>query len=373
MRVGEIGAGPLLPPAGSSGKRLVRRTRGVALELLAFVLATVLFPLLFVGALIADVFLKLTKGKPMVGFRLVPFLWFFLFTETWCYGFELVLWLVTGGPFRRDSMLRRRGIYWLRPHWAASHLGAIRFVMGMKWEIEGHEHSRPGNYLIMIRHASIIDNLLPDTFIAKPNGMGIRYIVKRELENLPLLDIGGRWLPTQFLERVSKDPEREITAMRTLAEDVGPDEAVLIYPEGTRATAKKIARAKEIIRERQPEVSPLAEQLDNLLPPRLGGPLALLDAGEGMDVLFFAHVGFDGFEYVSDIWAGGLIHRTIRMKMWRVPAAEIPTDEQGRTEWLYENWHRMDRWISENAAELGHTPSGKAFESVPPEQPAAVD
>ena len=373
MRVGEIGAGPLLPAAGKTSKLLIRRTRGVFLELLAFVLATVLFPVLFVVALIADVFLKLTRDKPMVGFRLVPFLWFFLFTEVWCYAFELVLWLITGGPFRKDSMLRRRGIYWLRPRWAASHLGAIRFVMGMKWEIEGREQSLPGRYLIMIRHASIIDNLLPDTFIAGPNGMGIRYIVKRELENLSLLDIGGRWIPTQFLERVSKDPEREIESMRTLTEQVGADEAVLIYPEGTRATAKKIARAKEIIRERQPEVSPLAEQLENLLPPRLGGPLALLESGEGMDVLFFAHVGFDGFEYVSDIWAGGLIGRTIRMKMWRVPAADIPADEQGRTEWLYENWQRMDRWIAENAADLGHTPAGKAGAAEPPQEPAAVD
>jgi len=373
MRLGEIGPGPLLPPAGTGGERFVRRVRGIALEVVAFVLATALFPVLLIAALLTDLFLKLRTGKPMVAIRLVPFLWWFLFTEIWCYLFLGGLWLITGGPFNDGSMLRRRGVYWLRPRWAACHLGGIKALMGMKFEVEGREASLPGNYLIMIRHASIIDNLLPDTQIAKPNGMGIRYVVKRELENISLLDIGGRWIPTQFLERVSEDPEREIASMRTLVQELGAAEAVLIYPEGTRATAKKIARAKEIIRERQPEVSPLAEQLENLLPPRLGGPLALLESGEGMDVLFFAHVGFDGFEYVSDIWAGGLIGRTIRMKMWRVPAAEIPAGEQARTEWLYENWHRMDRWIAENAAALGHTPAGKAGSASPSEQPAAVD
>ncbi len=374
MRLGEIGAGPLLPAAGTASQRLIRRTRGVALEFVAFVLVTALFPVLLIAGLLVDLFLKLRTGKPMVAVRLVPFLWFFLFTEVWCYTFLLVLWLITGGPFRSGSMLRRRGVYWLRPHWAGSHLGAIRFVMGMKFELEGREQSVPGNYLIMVRHASIIDNLLPDTQIAGPNGMGIRYVVKRELENISLLDIGGRWIPTQFLERVSKDPEREIASMRKLVEQVGADEAVLIYPEGTRATAKKIARAKEIIRERSPDVAELAEPLVNLLPPRLGGPLALLDSGEGMDVLFFAHVGFDGFEYISDIWAGGLIGRTVRMKFWRVPAAEIPRDERGRTEWLYAHWQRMDRWVSEHATDLGHERVGKSGGgSAPPPEPAAVD
>lgn len=374
MRLGEIGAGPLLPPAGTTSQRLIRRTRGVLLEVLGFVLITVLFVPLFVVAFVVDVFFKLRDGKPMIGTRGVPFLWFFLFTEVWCYAFELVLWVITGGPFRKDSMLRRRGIYWLRPRWAGSHLGALRVLMGMKFEIEGHENTLPGGYLIMIRHASIIDNLLPDVVIARPNGMGIRYVVKRELENLSLLDIGGRWIPTQFLERVSKDPEREIESMRKLAIDVGPAEAVLIYPEGTRATAKKIARAKEIVRERNPEIADRAESLVNLLPPRLGGPLSLLDQGEGMDVVFFAHVGFDGFEYVSDVWAGGLVGRTIRMKIWRVPAAEIPSDERGRTDWLYENWIEMDRWVTENAADLGHAAAGKSGGGVaPPPEPAAVD
>ena len=225
----------------------------------------------------------------------------------------------------------------------------------------------------MIRHASIIDNLLPDTQIAGPKGTG--HSLRRQARAREHLAARHRRpldpdpVPRARLQgsgardRGDADP----------AEDLGAAEAVLIYPEGTRATAKKIARAKEIIRERNPEVSPLAEQLENLLPPRLGGPLALLESGQGMDVLFFAHVGFDGFEYVSDIWAGGLIGRTIRMKMWRVPAAEIPADEQGRTEWLYSNWQRMDRWISENAAELGHTPAGKSGATPPSQEPAAVD
>ena len=130
MRLGEIGPGPLLPPAGTTGQLIVRRVRGIALEVVAFVLVTVLWPLLFIGALLTDLFLKLRNGKPMVGIRLVPFLWWFLFTELWCYLVLLGIWLVTGGPFGKGSMLRRRGVYWLRPRWGACHLGGIKVADG---------------------------------------------------------------------------------------------------------------------------------------------------------------------------------------------------------------------------------------------------
>jgi hypothetical protein len=36
------------------------------------------------------------------------------------------------------------------------------------------------------------------------------------------------------------------------------------------------------------------------------------------------------------------------VKMWRVPAAEIPRDFQGRVEWIYEQWAR----VGELAAEM---------------------
>jgi 1-acyl-sn-glycerol-3-phosphate acyltransferase len=363
MRLGEIGAGPLFDAPGPQRKRVLRRVSGVILELVGLVLVTALLPLLLLGALAVDVYLKVTRGKPMVGVRLVAFLWWFLLTELWTMSFLLGIWLLTGGPFGKGSMRRRRGIYWLRPRWLGAALGGLRVLFGMRFEIEGLECAAGGRALIMLRHASIIDNALPDTQIARPFGLGLRYAVKRELQALPLIDIGGRWITTCFLRRASGEAEVEIAKLRQLAHEVGPAESILIYPEGTRATAKKIARAKEIIRERQPEVSPLAETMVNLLPPRLGGPLALLEEAPDFDVVFFAHVGFDGFQYVSDIWAGGLVGATIQMKLWRVPAAEIPRagGERALTEWLYGEWQEMDRWVGERRAELEHaSASGKA-------------
>ena len=96
----------------------------------------------------------------------------------------------------------------------------------------------------------------------------------------------------------------------------------------------------------------MASRLQNLLPPRLGGPLALLQETAGTDVVFCAHVGFDGFEAIGDIWGGGLVGNTISVRFWRVPAAEIPADRDGRIRWLYGHWQELDDWVGERRAAI---------------------
>ncbi len=187
----------------------------------------------------------------------------------------------------------------------------------------------PGPVLILMRHASIIDNAMPDAVLGREHDIGLRFILKRELRMLATIDIGGGWVPTAFVARGSGDTERELETLRTLAIDLEPQEGILLYPEGTRHTDKKLARAQEIIRERLPEIAPLADQLHHTLPPRLGGALTLLDATRGTDVVFCGHVGLDGFEYISDIWGGGLVGGTVRVKLWRHAASSIP---EGRPE-----------------------------------------
>ena len=74
------------------------------------------------------------------------------------------------------------------------------------------------------------------------------------------------------------------------------------------------------------------------------------------------HVGFDGLRGVGDIWRGQLAGTTIRVKFWRYPAAEIPADEQGRVDWLYERWQILDDWIGE---QLGDREPGPAALEAP--------
>ena len=106
----------------------------------------------------------------------------------------------------------------------------------------------------------------------------LRYVLKRELLWDPCLDIVGHRLPNCFIERGAKISAPEIERIRGLAQDLGPTDGVLIYPEGTRFTperreavlARIEARGDTALLER-------ARALQNVLPPRLGGSLALLE------------------------------------------------------------------------------------------------
>lgn len=306
------------------------------------VLVTALSPLLLLGAVAIDAALWARRRKPWMAVRLLAMLWWFLVGELYGLVGLLAIWLTSGG---RDSVVRRDRVYRLKRRWLGSHLAGITTLFGLRLEIEGLELAGPGPILVMIRHASIIDNALPDAIIGRAHGIGFRFVIKRELQMLPTIDIGGRWVPTLFIRRASGDTESQLEQLRALTLNMGTHDGLLIYPEGTRSTPEKLARAKAVIAERQPAIAPLADRLQNLLPPRLGGSIALLEAVPQADVVIFGHVGLDGFEYISDIWSGGLVGTTVRLRFWRFPAAEVPADRDELVAWLYDRWQELDDWV----------------------------
>jgi len=336
--------GPLIADDSPRASRAWRRVRGIAAEVALLGLLTALSPVLLLLAGAVDLTLWLRRRKPWMAVRLLAMLWWFLIGEMYGLLGLSAVWLRAGG---RDGERRREGVYRVKRRWLRSHLGGIRLLMGLSLEIEGLELAGPGPVIVMIRHASIIDNALPDAIVGHTHGIGFRFIIKRELQLLPTIDIGGRWVPTLFVRRGSGDTEGELAKLRSLSVNMSERDGVLIYPEGTRATPEKIANAKAIIAERQPEIAPLANGLQNLLPPRLGGPLALLESARDADVVIFGHVGLDGFEYISDIWSGELVGTTVRLRFWRFAASEIPAEREQLIVWLYARWQELDDWIGE--------------------------
>jgi 1-acyl-sn-glycerol-3-phosphate acyltransferase len=347
--------GPLLPDDGPRRARLWRRARGIGAEVFLLALVTATAPLLTLIAIAVDATLWVRRRKPWMAIRLLAMLWWFLLGELYGLVGLAAIGLAGAG---RDTDTRRQRVFRLKRRWLGSHLAGIRRLFGLDFEIEGLELAGPGPVVVMIRHASIIDNALPDAIIGRAHGTGFRFVIKRELEMLPTIDIGGRWVPTLFVRRASGDTAAELDRLRALTVSLSANEGLLIYPEGTRSTPEKLARAKAIIAERQPEIASLADRLQNLLPPRLGGSLALLEGTPEADVVIFGHVGLDGFEYVSDIWSGGLIGTTVRLKFWRFPAASVPRERDELTVWLYERWQELDDWI------------GEVREGPPPSSPA---
>ena len=116
------------------------------------------------------------------------------------------------------------------------------------------------------------------------------------------------------------------------------------YPEGTRHTAEKAKQALKRLAKGDAALYEKAKRLRHVLPPRLGGPMALL--GAGFDAVFCAHTGLDGFAHVKDMWNGKLVGNTVNVKFWRVPKSEIPEDRQARALWLFDQWQLVDDWVA---------------------------
>lgn len=314
----------------------------------AFLGATLTLPLLVVVALLYDL-AALAMGKHhFMALRLTLMGWLYLCTEILGIIALGGLWLGSaGGRIRR---LFVGGTYAVQRWWAGALYRAVRTIFALQVEIVGSEVLAPGPIIVFMRHASIVDNLLPSALITAPHRIKLRYVLKRELLSDPALDIAGSRLPNYFVDRQSADTGSEVDAIRLLGSGLGVDEGVLIYPEGTRFTTERRTRVLERLQASNPELHERAAAMRTVLPPRLGGPLALLDAKPAADVVVAAHSGLDGFSHTRQILGGGLVGATIRVRFRRYSHDDLPTEPAQRAEWLYDRWAEVDSWIAHATA-----------------------
>jgi len=324
------------------GQKVARRLKTVPLALVGLVLVTALLPVLLVGGFFVDVFRWVLHRKTWMAMRLVLFLWVYLVIDTAGILGLFGIWLACGFGHSRERMVE---LTWhFQQLWIGWFFDVVRVLLGLKVEVEGEECLRPGPVIVFIRHASIVDNLLPSVFIAARERIHLRYVLKRELLSEPCLDIAGQRLPNYFVRRDTGE-EVERGRVQALAEGMGPEDGFLLYPEGTRFTPERRNRALEKIAERDPARAQRLSGIEYLLPPKAGGVLAVLDGAPETDVVLMAHQGFDGMRLISDIWDGELAGRVIRVRFTRVPAQQIPAGRDGRVEWLDNVWLEMDDWI----------------------------
>lgn len=320
--------------------------RGIVVEVVLFLALTVLSPVLLGAAALVDCVLWLRSRKPWMGVRIVALVWWFLFGELRGLLGLLWVWLLAGGPWARDSATRRRRTYGLQVRWAAGHVGGLCRLCRVTFAVEGDELVGKGPVIVFARHASVVDNGVPAMLVSRPHGLDLRYVLKSSLQALPTLDIGARWVPTCFVRRGSSDPAREIERVRTLAKGLdGERDGVLIFPEGTRFTRRKLAALQADAKATSPEQAARAAGFRNLLPPRPGGPVALLEEAPHAAVVVCGHVGLDEFHDVREIWRGDLVGTQVHVRFWRYERTELPTDREELVAWLFERWQALDDWI----------------------------
>ncbi|MFQ5554610.1 MAG: 1-acyl-sn-glycerol-3-phosphate acyltransferase [Acidimicrobiia bacterium] len=319
-----------------------RRLVTIPRSILVFALLSVLLPAMLAAAALVDLVRWLVQRRPWMAVRLVIFAWVFFAAELWGILWLLWGWMRNGSRADRDKLLA--AAWPVQAWWARTLFRTVRALFALDLQVEGIEGARPGPVIALFRHASIVDNLLPAVLLSDDLGLRLRWIIKKELLSVPALDVGGKRLPNYFVDRESEDPWAELEAIRSLSAGLGPDEGVLIYPEGTRFTESRRRRALERLEARGSDLWERASRLRHLMPPKPGGVLELLDTGH--DVLICGHDGLSGFARISDLWSGAILRRTVRVSIRRIAAADVPGTRSERVAWLYDQWQIMDDWIA---------------------------
>lgn len=299
-------------------------------------------PLWFLLAALSDVVARQPRARPRV--RALSFFGLYLGAEVVGVAIALALGLVTlGGRLGGGA----RYVEWnaaLQRHWTQAIFRGSVWLFGMQVEVEGAALAARGPMLLFVRHTSSADTLLA---AANPHRLLLRYVLKRELLWDPCLDLVGKRLPNAFVDRRSPRSQGEIDAVVSLTAGLDEHSAVLIYPEGTRFEPAKLARSVEKLAEMGlPHLAAISSRYERVLPPRLGGPLALLDAAPDVDVVFLDHTGFEGAATFASFWGGGLVGKTLHVRIRRFAASSVPA--VGRDAWLFERWAELDVWVRQH-------------------------
>ena len=279
----------------------------------------------------------------------------FVFGYLWCESLGVVIsfmiWVRHGFCGRNAATERWRRFLAdnreLQFAWAGALKRLAEWLFELRFVVSG-EAARAGNDVIFVlRHASLGDTVIPIVFYAVREHRALRYVLKRELLFDPCLDIVGNRLPNYFADRFSDDSTREVRGVVALLDELEPGEGVLIYPEGTRFGE---AKREQILAKLTGEAHARARRWTRILPPRLGGVLGLLEHNPGLDLLFCAHVGFEGSSHFRTLRSGAWIGSVIRIHFWRVPYRDIPQGADAQRSFFLSAWDTMQATLDELAA-----------------------
>jgi 1-acyl-sn-glycerol-3-phosphate acyltransferase len=321
---------------------LIKRTIGIFVYFFMLAIVMALLPALLAFAFTWD----LIRRNSWSLLRCLAFLVLYLGAEVLGVTIAFGIWIFSG---RFIGLGKIRFIDWsylLQRWWGGWLFHGTFYIFGMQLEIDEPEGLDQGPLMLFIRHASMPDTSLPGALFVLRHNIRLRHIIKKELLWSPFLNIVCKRLGHHFLDRDSKDTGKELRCIGRLAEGMGPKDGIMIYPEGTRFTPDKRKRILEKISESgNDKLLEKARALRNVLPPRLGGSLTILEANTRAYAVFCAHVGFDAATKALNLLNGSLINQKIKIKMWKVPFENIPATREEQIEWLYHHWMKIDEWI----------------------------
>lgn len=325
--------------------RVKRRLITIPRTFISLILAIVLLPLFVVVGAVYDL---VTRRFEFPTVRLVLLGVVYLVHEV--VGIIGAFALLLRGSFRdpRDHERLRKRQGWLM----ASLLRWARRLLAVDLDLPNLSATPQGNTIVLSRHASMVDAVLPGhIFLSQPN-RSVHYVIKNELLNSPIFDIYGLALENHFVSRSSNKTNEDVAAIEQLAANARPNSALVIFPEGTYASKKNRERVAASLKRKGETVAlALAEELSTLLPPKPAGTLALLRHQPDATVLIVGHVGLEGVTEFSGLRTHLPSRQPIKVRWWEHAVSDLPIDDEGRVAWLQDQWKRLDGWVAEQLTE----------------------
>lgn len=256
---------------------------------------------------------------------------------------------------RLDRPIAQERFHRLMVWWAGRHLTYLRTFAGLRWVVENPDEVEHANAIVLARHASHADAVLPILLFGNVAGHHIRYTLKDDLQWSPAMDIVGNCMPHVFLDRTPGPDSPVLDEIAALGSGVDSDTVAIIFPEGTFYSPERLDRAATRLAEHRPDLEAPARSLEHLLPPRPAGTLALMRGAPDADLILVAHEGMETFGELADIRANLPLASPVRVRLWRIARHEVPDDEEAFTTWLLERWIEMDQWIQKRIIERAGT------------------
>lgn len=280
-----------------------------------------------------------------------------------------VLWLRALAGLRiRSPQIQEAHIRFMR-WWLRGINSAAAALFNLKIHIEDKKAPQTGPVLVFSRHAGPGNSLMLVAEIMLAYNRRPRIVMLAKLQWDPFFDMIGNRLPNRFIQH---DPGRRdlyIRAIAELAAGTGEHDAFVLFPEGKDFTPKLRLRAIAHLRKRgHLEAAEKAERMVRVLPPRPGGVSAAVRAAPQADVVFVAHTVLEDVGSFRELWGRIPLNRPVFARYWRIPAEEVPREEDEPIEWLFHWWGQIDTWIAHRLAmleEQAPSISDKA-EAIPP-------
>lgn len=210
------------------------------------------------------------------------------------------------------------------------------------------EDDPSGAQLLFARHAGPGDALRLMKIVFRDMGRRCHTVGAAKLQWDPFLDVVGERLGFHYLSQSPNDTVAELDKIRELTAGMGDDETLILCPEGGNYTPKR--RASQIDGERargREDRAALAESLKRTLLPKTGGVSAAIEGAPHATVIFLGHAGLDEIHGFRSLWQQMPLQRPVTAQGWTVSLADLPSDRDGRSEWLIDQWRRVDDWIDD--------------------------